>query len=126
MSDFLKAIFQKQKILQDRIEDQFTGKSSLELMTSNNLREKEYVSNWNVLAMHAELSEFLEWSNWKMHKKTRYVYDDERIMEMHIELVDILHYYVNLCIIWGLTPEKLVQIFESKNAENHNRQDRKY
>ena len=122
--EFLKMLFDKQFELQKRIivEDTTMDK----LMISNNILDRERVSQHMILAIHAELSELLEWTNWKMWKKTRVVYSEEQLKEIHIELIDILHFWTNLCIIWRLTPEKIKEYYEEKNKENHNRQDNKY
>jgi len=111
-------------LLQSRIQ---VGDTTLDkLMLSEHMPDRERVSSWNILAMHAELSELLEWTNWKLHKKTRVIYDKNRVHDMHIELIDILHYWMNLCIIWGLTPDEIIRIYEKKNTENHDRQNRGY
>lgn len=125
MEKFLKFVRDRQLELQKRINLGGTV-TAYKLMTSSYDKDREQMSSWNILAMHAELSELLEWTNWKIHKKTRVEYDANRIREIHIELIDILHYWMNLCIIWGLTPEKIVRMYEEKNDENHKRQDRGY
>lgn len=124
MKTFLTHLRNKQCDLQKRI--QVGDVSSYELMTSAHLPDREKQSSWNILAMHAELSELLEWTNWKQHKKTRVVYDAKRLNEIHIELIDLLHYWMNLCIVWDLTPEDIIRIYEEKNKENHDRQKRGY
>lgn len=126
MEQFFEHLFKKQLELQKRIIDKTTGKTMYELMRSEDIKDRERVSQHFVLASHAELSEFLEWSNWKMWKNARVEYTEAHMKEMHIELIDILHFWANLCIIWDLTPHKIVQLYSEKNAENHNRQDRGY
>lgn len=122
--DFLNKVFEKQVALQERIT--IDDSTVIKLMTSNNIIDREKISSWNILAMHAELSELLEWTNWKIHKKTRTIYTPEILKEIHIELIDLLHFWINLCIIWNFTPEMIVELFNEKNNENHARQDRKY
>lgn len=86
----------------------------------------ETLTQHYVLAMHVELDEFIEWTNWKKWKKTRVEYDDERIKELQVELIDLLHFWISLCILWEVTPEKVFDLYFEKNKENHNRQDRGY
>jgi len=124
MEKFLDYVRDRQLVLQKRI--QVEDVTAADLMLSANVLDREKMSQWNILAMHAELSELLEWTNWKIHKKERVVYDNERIAEIHIELIDLLHYWMNLCIIWNLSPQEIVRIFKEKNDENNNRQDRGY
>jgi len=124
MEKFLDYVRDRQLVLQQRI--QIGDVTAADLMLSANILDREKISQWNILAMHAELSELLEWTNWKIHKKERVIYDDERIAEIHIELIDLLHYWMNLCIIWNLSPQEIVRIFKEKNDENNNRQNRGY
>jgi len=124
MEKFLDYVRDRQLVLQQRI--QIGDVTAADLMLSANILDREKISQWNILAMHAELSELLEWTNWKIHKKKRVIYDDERIAEIHIELIDLLHYWMNLCIIWNLSPQEIVRIFKEKNDENNNRQNRGY
>lgn len=88
--------------------------------------ERDAFSKEYVLAMHAELSELLEWTNWKSWKKEKIEYDEARLREIRLELVDLLHFWANLCVLWGLTPELAIEMYREKNAENHARQDRGY
>jgi NTP pyrophosphatase (non-canonical NTP hydrolase) len=124
MKTFLTHLRNKQLQFQDRINVGDT--TSTKLMLSSHMPDRERMSSWNILAMHAELSELLEWTNWKHHKKTRVEYTPDRLKEMHIELIDILHYWMNLCIIWDLSPEDIIKIYDEKNDENHNRQEKGY
>ena len=41
------------------------------------------------------------------------------------ELVDILHFYIGMCIDAGMTAEELFQIYLAKNQENYDRQQGK-
>jgi NTP pyrophosphatase (non-canonical NTP hydrolase) len=124
MTKFLIQLRNKQLELTSRIKVGDTHVAAL--MTSSNILDREKESSQFILAMHAELSELLEWTNWKQHKKTRVEYTPERLKEIRIELIDILHYWMNLCIIWDLTPENIVRIYEEKNKENHERQNKSY
>lgn len=116
---FLRLVFLKQVELNRKI-----GHDLLKIR--ENIFEREKFTKEYVLAMHCELTEFLDWTNFKIWKKTRHVYDDQRLKELRIELVDLFHFLVNLMILWDITPEMLEEIFLEKNAENHNRQDRGY
>ena len=128
MTKFLIHLRNKQIELQKRIivDEKEVNPTAYDFMISSHVRDKEKMSSWNILAMHAELSELLEWTNWKQHKKTRVEYTPERLKEIRIELIDILHYWMNLCIVWDLTPENIIRIYEEKNAENHERQNKSY
>jgi dUTPase len=88
--------------------------------------ERDAFSKECVLSLHAELSELLEWTNWKHWKKARVEYDEARLREIRLELVDLLHFWANLCVLWGLTPELAVEMYREKNAKNYARQDLEY
>jgi dimeric dUTPase (all-alpha-NTP-PPase superfamily) len=117
MSEFLYNIVKKQIEL--------TKKIGVNVQTED-VFERERLSKEMILSMHSELSELLEWTNWKHWKKTRVEYDESRIKEIHKELIDILHFWTNLTILWGLTPAMIVEIFEEKNKENIERQEKGY
>mgnify|MGYP001611189923 FL=1 len=127
--EFLKELQEKQKALLERLDVPVAGFDD-RFRKSNMARYwKNVIEKWNkeyILAMHAELSELLEWANWKHWKTEKVEYTDERINEIHIELIDILHFWMNLCIVWSLTPERIIELYREKNIENHKRQDKGY
>jgi len=71
------------------------------------------------LALIDETAEVLNEVNYKWWKKPKAVNPDK----LHEELIDILHFWVSMCIDAGLSPEKAYQIYADKNAENRLRQD---
>lgn len=114
---FLEEIFASQIKLNERIGHPLVGRSITEI---------EWLTKEFVLAMMAELGETLEWMNWKIWKKTRVQYDAKRVRELHIELVDLLHFLVNIMILWDMTPQMVVQYYREKNKVNHERQENGY
>ncbi len=79
-----------------------------------------------VLAMHSELSELLDWVNWKHWKKTKVDYNRERVEEIHMEIIDLFHFLLDLCIVWNLDAGKVLELYMKKNKENFDRQERGY
>ncbi len=71
-----------------------------------------------VLAMVSELSEVLDEVNFKWWKNPRPV-DDEALRG---ELVDVLHFFVSMCLKSGMTANELFERYRSKNKENFDRQ----
>ena len=105
--DRLAAIFAMQKLLNDDI----AARRGLEFS----------VEEWEqrlVLAMISELSEVLDEVNFKWWKNPKPV-DDHAVKE---ELVDILHFFVSMCLRAGMTPQEMYDIYMEKNRENFNRQ----
>lgn len=71
-----------------------------------------------VLAMLSELSEVLDEVNFKWWKNPKPL-DDAAIKE---ELIDILHFYIGMCIRSGMTADEMLAIYRAKNQENYDRQ----
>lgn len=71
-----------------------------------------------VLAIISELSEILDEVNFKWWKDPKAI-DDERLKE---EIVDVLHFFVSMCLKAGIGPEELYQAYIRKNQENFARQ----
>lgn len=71
-----------------------------------------------VLAMISELSEVLDEVNFKWWKNPKSV-DDAALKG---ELVDVLHFFVSMCLKSGMTAEELFSLYKAKNQENFDRQ----
>lgn len=70
------------------------------------------------LAMLSEMAELLDEVNFKWWKNPKPV-DARAVKE---ELVDILHFFVSMCLRAGLSPQEMYDIYKQKNHENLNRQ----
>ena len=70
------------------------------------------------LAMLSELAELLAEVNFKWWKNPKPINTDN----VKEELIDILHFYIGMCLRMGMTSEELLQIYLKKNEENFNRQ----
>ncbi len=73
------------------------------------------------LAMRQEASEAINSLNWKWWKK-----DPDDWQNIKIELIDILHFWVSMCTVAGLTAEEVVDLYFKKNKLNHHRQEKGY
>ena len=87
------------------------------------LAERERVTKEVVLAMHDELSEVLNWTNWKPWKKERTEVDQH---EIRFEIIDLLHFLLELAAVWGMTADDVAAYYIAKNRENQKRQDDGY
>ena len=79
-------------------------------------------STWvqkEVLAILSELGELLDEVNFKWWKNPKPL-NQEAIRE---ELVDILHFFVSICLKVDVSPEDLYQAYLKKNEENFRRQN---
>ena len=66
----------------------------------------------------SELAEVLDEVNFKWWKNERPINEDA----VKEELVDILHFFVSMCLSYGMTAEELHSIYLKKNKENFDRQ----
>ncbi|HHW90174.1 MAG TPA: dUTPase [Clostridiales bacterium] len=91
------------------------------IINNHNLCNKYNSEVWiqkNILALISELSEILDEVNFKWWKNPKAI-DRQALKE---ELVDVLHFFVSMCLHAGMTAEELYQIYLDKNKENLNRQ----
>ena len=106
--DRLDEIFRMQKALNDDI----IARRHLEGISDTEWIQKQ------TLAMLSEMAELLNEVNFKWWKNPKPV-DDHAVKE---ELVDILHFFVSMCLRAGMTPQEMYDIYMGKNRENFNRQ----
>ena len=106
--DKLDTIFQMQKSLDEDI----ASRRNLEF-------SREVWLQKEVLAMISELSELLDEVNFKWWKNPKPI-DDAALKG---ELVDILHFFVSMCLKSGMTAEELFSLYQGKNRENFDRQN---
>jgi dimeric dUTPase (all-alpha-NTP-PPase superfamily) len=106
MQDNLNLLFELQQSLQKKHGHHF------DKMT---IEEKENYTKDHVLYLLEETHELLREINFKTYKKTRKPIIMDNIKD---ELVDILHFYVNLCLVWGVSADQIVEVFKQKNAKN--------
>lgn len=70
------------------------------------------------LALIVELGEVLEESRYKWWKNNQPI----DVGKLHEELVDVLHFFVTMCLAAGMSAEDLYQGYLAKNQENFRRQ----
>ncbi len=105
--DKLDAIFLKQETLQKKLGTDVSTQEFYTMMT---------------LAAIDELCEALRETPWKPWKKQQTL-NTELVKE---ELVDVLHFFVNLCIAVGLDSQELYQMYYKKNLVNEKRKQEGY
>lgn len=130
---------------EDMLETMFAMQHNLELRTMSDSwfpwwpeegevvteERREYLTHWTdkfVTCLTQECAELRDWTPWKHwsqrlgNKRDDVVpWSPEHIKEVRLELVDLFHFYMALCMIWGLTPKMLFQIYNEKNNINHER-----
>lgn len=105
--DKLEQIFSMQQALNDNIQ----ARRHLEFSREEWLQK-------TILATISELSEVLEETNYKWWKNPRPI-NEAALKE---ELVDVLHFFVSLCLRSGMDADELFRLYCDKNRENFDRQ----
>lgn len=84
-------------------------------------------------AMHNELEETREhtpWKGWRRYPDGMYeaLGSDmsTEVSELRYELVDMLHFLVELCLVWGMSSADLMRMYGEKMAVNERRQEDGY
>lgn len=107
--DKLEKIFAMQKQLNDDIRIR---------RNLNDITKEEWIQK-QTLAMMSELSELIDEVNFKWWKNAKDV-DDKLVKE---ELVDILHFFVSMCLEYDMSADELCNMYIEKNKENFARQE---
>ena len=117
----LKEIMNKQLELQNRLGTNFAELSDEQ--------RAEFMRNHRGY-LEDELAEALyEMPNYKLWKDYSNMTEDARNMawqKVRMELIDCLHFFVNLLLCAGMTAEEVHAMYMAKNKENHRRQDSGY
>ncbi|MGI6174935.1 MAG: dUTPase [Christensenellales bacterium] len=108
MQDKLEVIFQ----MQHQFDTELIQKRGLAHISREEWIQKE------TLAMISELSELIDEVNFKWWKNPKTV-DETKVKE---ELVDILHFFVSMCLKMGMSADELYRMYLDKNKENFDRQ----
>ena len=107
--DKLDTLFAMQKQLDEEIREKhaLTGISN-----------EEWVRN-KAMALMLELSEVVAETNYRWWKQPKPI-DEAALKE---ELVDVLHFFLGMCIDAGMDAQELFDVYLAKNEENHKRQN---
>lgn len=119
--DRLETMLQMQKDLQARLGTDFDTLSGEE--KANFMRNhRGYLADEVAEALY----EMPFYKLWKSYDKM----SDEEIQDawqkVKMELVDSLHFFMNLLLCAGFTAQELYEMYMAKNKENHRRQDAGY
>ena len=113
MSD-LNEIFEKQIELNKKINPKLYEE----------IQDPEVRKKWFMqfeLALRQESAEAIDSLSWKWWKAQTDDWDN-----IKIELVDMLHFWVSMCTIAGMSAEEVVNLYLKKNNLNHKRQNEGY
>lgn len=119
--DRLEAIIEKQRELQSRVDNRYMSDDPA--VRAAFMRDhRGYLAD--------EVAEALyEMPNYKLWKDYSDMSPEKRGVQwqkVRMELIDSLHFFVNLLIGADMTAEEIYQMYMAKNNENHRRQDAGY
>lgn len=82
----------------------------------------------NLSSEFHELLERLPWKEWKTYSDEQLAgwTSKEQELETKFEYVDMFHFFINMGLLIGITPEDLSRMYYLKNKENFDRQERGY
>lgn len=115
----LQDMFQNQDYLQTVVYGD--GVSPREYLDTNPERALQFYKDMHI-AMVDELHEALNEIGWKPWATSRHF----NIEAVKGELVDALHFFMNLCMVAKVTPEDLIKGYIDKSAKNIQRQAEGY
>ena len=117
-----KEITKEVEVKEDKLDTLFKMQAALD----GYIREKRNLNysrgEWvckKAQALTVELSEVLEEAQYKWWKNYGEI-DDAKLKE---EIVDVLHFFLGMCIDAGMSADELFEIYLKKNKENYDRQN---
>lgn len=114
----LNEMFEKQKTLQERLGYNF------ETMTEEERTKYMKDNIWYVITELDEAFREMPFGKpWKKYDSFDRAVHNENLKE---ELIDALHFFINILLAANLTPEEIYKIYCYKNNINHERQDNNY
>jgi dimeric dUTPase (all-alpha-NTP-PPase superfamily) len=110
----LQAIFDEQIRLNEKINPDLYKEIDDPLLKRQRFLQFE-------LALRQEAAEAIDSLDWKWWKK-----DEDDWDNIKIELVDMLHFWVSMCTVAGLSADDVIDLYLKKNQLNHKRQNEGY
>lgn len=130
--DLLTEMFRMQRLLQERLGRQHVKLPDFGQADTTNRYICMKVVSENALAIimeGAELNDWTTWKHWSQRTGNKQVDPQklcsrEHIKEMQLEVIDILHFWINACQDGlGMTPSDVFNIYCEKNKTNYDRKD---
>lgn len=114
---------QIQKDLQEHI-----GRTTAPAYTHEEMIERFRDEQLAITNELAEIWDQLPWKHWKVDHRARRpkMLDPHTLTEIQFELIDIFHFFLNMCIATGMDWQRFCDLYMTKMRENHDRQDRGY
>jgi dimeric dUTPase (all-alpha-NTP-PPase superfamily) len=117
-TDTLQHLLDAQEDLQKRV---YAGSSPAELLPEDVAGAVEFI-HWNVTALTDELHELLGETSWKPWAEGDYI----NLTAAKSELIDALHFLLNLALVLNMDAEELTEKYFAKRKKNIDRQHAGY
>jgi len=106
--------------------DQRMGSDQLGVLLRGSDKERIALTYELLNCIHNEVEEVrdhLPWKSWKRYEGFDY---RQSLPEIKMEVIDLLHFVIELAICCDMTTEEISQSYVAKHQENLNRQTRNY
>lgn len=126
-NDRLQQLYNKQKELAE-----LQGTPVFDFSKPLGHNAKKLLTEWTgefvkcIIHEAVELEDWLPWKHWSIqpgNKTDIEMWSEEHLKEIRMEIIDKLHFFLDLCILWGVTPDMMFKMYMEKhqiNNERHN------
>jgi len=121
MKDKLDKIFEKQYELQLKL-------GTIDKINSSPQMRQQFI-NQMILALHEEAVEIMRETSYKNPEYVPFGWkknQHENTEKFKEEIIDIIHFVLNLCIVSGMKPDEIFEKYMNKNKENGERKENGY
>lgn len=125
--DMLAKIFEGQHELISRYHDIEKDRGALVVHPENFGKIDNRFVQWRIKMLNADvIEELMEAMNTLKNKRWKQSEVTTDAVHFYEELIDALHFFVEMCITAGMTAEDVARIYHRKHAVNQFRQESKY
>lgn len=115
----LTELFEIQKQLQSKLGNNFP---------LHQTEQQQYI-NLMFLALQCETAEALSETAWKNPDKIKFGWKQTNFFnedKLLVELIDMLHFYINICLACGFSADDITNAYLNKNKINEKRKENGY
>ncbi len=106
--------------------DQRMGSDQLGILLRGSDKDRVMLTYELLNCLHNEVEEVRDWLPWKSWREYKNYNLQEHLPEIKMEVVDLMHFVIELMMCVGMTTEEMSRMFHAKHLENLNRQERGY
>jgi len=117
----LESMMDAQRAFQVRLDPKFNEMTTQQRVAF--IKEHSIHLNQEINEMLYELPYFKPWKDYSGLTSGR---ENEMLEKARMELIDAWHFFMNIAIALGISPEQFYVMYMAKNGENHRRQDEGY